>query len=104
MSTELSELMYPLFSEIDKLIHEPARLLIMAYLYVVESADFLYLMNQTGLSFGNLSGHMSKLEDAGYIKIEKSFIDNRPNTRLCLTDAGRKAFNEYRNSMKDIYK
>jgi DNA-binding MarR family transcriptional regulator len=104
MSIELSQLEYPLFSEIDKLIHEPARLLIMAYLYVVESADFLYLMNQTGLSFGNLSGHMSKLEDAGYIKIEKSFIDNRPNTRLSLTDAGRKAFNEYRNTMKDIYK
>lgn len=104
MSTESSEIELPMFNEIDKLIHEPARLLIMAYLYVVESADFLYLMNQTGLSFGNLSGHMSKLEDVDYIKIEKSFIDNRPNTRLCLTDVGRKAFNEYRNSMKDIYK
>ncbi len=104
MSTESSELELPMFNEIDKLIHEPARLLIMAYLYVVESADFLYLMNQTGLSFGNLSGHMSKLEDADYIKIEKSFIDNRPNTRLRLTDAGRKSFNEYKNSMKDIYK
>ena len=56
---------------INKLIHEPARLKIMAQLYVIESADFLFLMRQIGLTFGNLSAHLSKLEAAGYIEIEK---------------------------------
>jgi len=93
----------PPVKEIDRLIHEPARLLIMAHLYVVEGADFLYLMNQTGLTFGNLSSHMSRLEEAGYIEVEKTFVDKRPNTRLRLTEAGRKAFNEYRTSMKGLF-
>jgi len=93
----------PPVKEIDRLIHEPARLIIMANLYVVESADFLYLMNQTGLTFGNLSSHMSRLEEAGYIEVEKSFVDKRPNTRLSLTEAGRVAFDEYRASMKRLF-
>ena len=92
----------PPVKEIDRLIHEPARLLIMAHLYVVEAADFLYLMNQTGLTFGNLSSHMTRLEEAGYIEVEKSFVDKRPNTRLSLTDAGRKAFEEYRRNMRGL--
>jgi len=85
--------------EIDKLIHEPARLLMMAHLYVVEKADFTYLMRQTGLTWGNLSSHMSKLEEAGYIEVIKSFQDKRPNTMLALTKNGRTAFNEYRQQM-----
>jgi DNA-binding MarR family transcriptional regulator len=93
----------PPVNEIDRLIHEPARLLIMAHLYVVEGADFLYLMNQTGLTFGNLSSHMSRLEEAGYIEVEKTFVDKRPNTRLRLTEAGRKAFDEYRTSLKGLF-
>jgi len=92
----------PPVKEIDRLIHEPARLLIMAHLYVVEAADFLYLMNQTGLTFGNLSSHMSRLEEAGYIEVEKVFVDKRPNTRLRLTTAGRRAFEEYRESMRGL--
>jgi len=92
----------PSLNEIDRLIHEPARLLIMANLFVLEAADFLYLMNQTGLTFGNLSGHMTRLEEAGYIEVEKSFVDKRPNTRLSLTDAGRKAFEEYRKNMRGL--
>ena len=58
-------------ASVDKIIHEPARLNIMAHLYVVESADFLFIMRQTDLTFGNLSAHMSKLEEAGYIEIIK---------------------------------
>jgi DNA-binding transcriptional ArsR family regulator len=65
-------------AEIDRLIHEPARLMIMAYLYVVESADFIFLMHHTGLTHGNLSSHMSKLEAAGYIEIVKEFVDRKP--------------------------
>ena len=88
--------------EINKLIHEPARLLIMAHLFVVESADFTYLMGQTDLTYGNLSSHMSKLEEAGYIQVEKSFKDRRPNTLLTLTTRGREAFEAYRQQILDV--
>ena len=89
-------------NQIDKLIHEPARLLIMAHLFVVERADFLFLMRHTGLTFGNLSSHMSKLENAGYIDVEKEFIGKRPNTKLALTEIGREAFTDYREKIVDI--
>ncbi|HAY84094.1 MAG TPA: transcriptional regulator [Chloroflexi bacterium] len=88
--------------EIDKLIHEPARLQIMAYLYVVESADFTFLMRQTGLTWGNLSSHMSKLEEAGYIQVVKEFKAKRPNTMLKLTSSGRAAFKQYRQQMLQV--
>ena len=93
---------YTHLSAIDRVVHEPARLAIMALLYVVESADFTFLMNQTGLSWGNLSAHMSKLEEAGYLAIEKSFKGRRPNTNLRLTPAGRSAFQSYRRSLKQM--
>jgi DNA-binding MarR family transcriptional regulator len=87
---------------IDRLIHEPARLMIIAYLYVVECADFLFLMHQTGLTPGNLSSHTSKLETAGYVEIVKEFKHRKPHTMLRLTDAGREAFQEYREQMMDV--
>lgn len=90
-------------ADIDRLIHEPARLMILALLYVVESADFLFLMRQTGLTGGNLSSHLSKLEAAGYVAIEKEFVDKKPHTMLRLTDKGRAAFREYRQSMQQIF-
>ncbi len=93
----------PSVSDIDKMIHEPARLLIMAHLYVVESADFLFLMRQTGMTFGNLSSHMSRLEAAGYIDVEKEFIGKRPNTKLSLTESGRLAFEGYRQNMRQLF-
>ena len=88
---------------VDKIIHEPARLNIMANLYVIESADFLFMMRQTGLTFGNLSAHMSKLETAGYIKIKKDFVGKKPHTMLKLTDKGKHAFDEYRKQMKQFF-
>ena len=87
---------------IDRLIHEPARLMVMTYLYVVESADFLFLMRQTGLTAGNLSSHTSKLEAAGYIEVVKEFVDKKPHTMLRLTGAGRDAFREYREGMMEV--
>ncbi len=93
---------HPNIVELDRMVHEPARLAIMAVLYVIESADFTFLMNQTGLSWGNLSTHMSKLEEAGYIDVEKSFKGRRPNTNLRLTTDGRSAFREYRQKMKQM--
>jgi len=88
---------------VDKVIHEPARLNIMAHLYVIESADFLFMMRQTGLTFGNLSAHMSKLEAAGYIKIIKEFVGKKPHTKLKLTEKGKLAFDEYRKQMKQFF-
>lgn len=90
-------------AEIDRLIHEPARLMIMAYLYVVEAADFTFLMRQTGLTWGNLSSHMSKLEAAGYIEVEKEFVKKKPRTMLRLTKQGREAFHEYRKRMEQVF-
>ncbi len=89
-------------ADIDRVIHEPARLMILAYLYVVESADFLFLMRQTGLTGGNLSSHLSKLEAAGYVDIKKEFVAKIPRTLLRLTDKGREAFRVYRQSMKQV--
>jgi DNA-binding transcriptional ArsR family regulator len=93
----------PQVNKFDKLIHEPARLLIMAHLFVVESADFLLLMRQTGMTFGNLSSHMSRLEAAGYIDVEKEFVGKKPNTKLHLTEDGRVAFQEYRRNMRHVF-
>ena len=89
--------------EINKIIHEPARLAIMSLLYVVESADFLFLMNQTGLTWGNLSAHVSKLEDAGYLDVKKTFKGKRPNTVLKLSHTGRNAFRNYTEKMRELF-
>jgi len=87
---------------IDRLVHEPARLMILAHLYVLESADFLFLMRQTGLTFGNLSSHLSKLEAAGYIRVAKEFRGKKPHTRLSITESGRAALREYQENMKRL--
>ena len=90
-------------NEIDTVVHEPARLNIMAQLYVVESADFIFLMRQTGLTFGNLSSHLSKLEAAGYVIVKKEFLGKKPHTMLRLTEKGRVAFRRYMQSMKQLF-
>jgi len=89
-------------AEIDRTIHAPARLMILTTLSVVESADFLFIMRQTGLTRGNLSSHMSKLEDAGYIEIKKEFVDKIPRTLLRLTAKGREAIRAYRENMLQV--
>ncbi len=81
---------------IDRVIHEPARLAIATILSVVESADFLYLQRETGLTKGNLSFHLAKLEEAGYISIEKTYKGRIPLTLARLTEAGSAALREYR--------
>ncbi len=89
-------------SELDLLIHAPARLMVMTYLYVVDSLDFVYLKRVTGLSWGNLSTHLTKLEDAGYVSIKKTFQDKKPRTMIQLTESGRKAFREYKDEMQQV--
>lgn len=88
---------------IDRVIHEPARLILTAHLYVVESADYVFLMQNTGLTWGNLSSHLSRLEAAGYVEIEKEFVDRKPHTMVKLTTTGRSAFDAYRQQMKQLF-
>jgi DNA-binding MarR family transcriptional regulator len=88
--------------DIDRVIHAPARLLILSLLYVVESGDYVFLMRQTSLTWGNLSTHMTKLEKAGYVEVVKEFVDRKPHTMAKLTPDGRRAFDEYRTSMKRV--
>jgi len=84
---------------IDRLIHEPARLVLITHLYVVDEADFVYLAGRTGLTAGNISSHMTRLEEAGYVKTDKSFVGKRPRTVYALTAAGRAAFERYREQV-----
>ncbi len=88
--------------EIDKVIHEPSRLKIVAQLYVIKSADYPFLMTQLGFTWGNLSAHLSKLEDAGYVTIEKKFVDRKPRTTVSLSSEGRVAFQEYRKTIRTV--
>ena len=85
---------------IDRTIHEPARLVIVAILHAVERADFLYLLRETGLTRGNLSAHLVRLEEAGYIEIEKGYHGKVPRTVCRLTGAGRDAFRNYRAQLR----
>ncbi|MGW8251001.1 MAG: winged helix-turn-helix domain-containing protein [Anaerolineales bacterium] len=85
--------------DIDRLVHEPARLAILAILWAAESADFLYLMNTINLTQGNLSSHLNRLEAAGYIEIEKTFVGKMPRTICRLTNVGKAAFEGYRQKM-----
>jgi len=78
-------------ADLDRLVHEPSRLAILTALAACKSADFLYLQRLTGLSKGNLSAHLSKLEAAGLVVIEKEFIAKIPNTRVSVSKAGRAA-------------
>ena len=89
-------------TDIDRVVHEPARLMILAVLAAVESADFLFVLRQTGLTRGNLSSHMSKLEKAGYIRVEKEFVDKIPRTLLQLSEQGRMALDVYREGMMRV--
>ena len=86
---------------IDPLIHAPARLQIIMQLFVVDGADATFLLNRTGLTWGNLSSHVSKLEEAGYVTVEKSFKGKKPWTMIRLTERGREAFQAYRARMQE---
>jgi DNA-binding transcriptional ArsR family regulator len=93
---------YPGLTDVDRVIHEPARLLIVTILYAVETADFLFLLRESGLSKGNLSSHLSRLEAAGYVAIEKTFRGKIPLTICRLADTGREAFRAYRDQLKRV--
>jgi DNA-binding transcriptional ArsR family regulator len=89
-------------SSLDRLIHEPARLMIMTVLFAVKESDFVYLQRECGLTQGNLSSHLSKLEEAGYITIMKTFQGKYPLTVGTLTKKGRAAFESYSDKMRFV--
>jgi len=85
---------------VDRIVHEPSRLSILMHLYSVERVDFVFLLNATGLTWGNLSSHVSRLEEAGYVGVEKGFVGKKPRTMVHLTEAGRQAVDSYRQKMQ----
>ena len=95
MSTTLQEL-----ATLDRVIHEPARLMIMTVLYAVSEADFIYLQNECGLTQGNLSSHLARLEEECYVEVSKTFKGKYPLTICSLTSKGRKSFEEYARIMR----
>jgi DNA-binding MarR family transcriptional regulator len=101
MPDRKDEELHPL-ADIDRVIHSPARLMVMTYLYAVESADYIFLQNLTGLTWGNLSSHLSKLEDEGYVVVEKEIIGKKPHSMVLLTEAGREAFRNYKESLQQV--
>jgi DNA-binding MarR family transcriptional regulator len=94
----------PNIPDFDRLIHEPSRLAIVAVLYACERADFTYLLNATELTKGNLSSHVKKLEEAGYVDIHKGYKGNYPYRTYALTKLGRKKFEEYRKQVVKLAK
>ncbi len=88
-------------ADLDRVIHEPGRLMIVALLSAVARADFVYLLHETGINRGTLSSHLSRLEEAGYITVTKTYRGRVPQTLLCLTGAGSKAFEQYRRKLKE---
>jgi len=87
-------------AELDRIIHEPGRLMIVALLFAVERSDFLYLQHETGMNKGTLSSHIARLEEAGYVAVTKTYRGKVPQTLLSLTGAGRRAFEQYRRRLK----
>lgn len=89
-------------TELDRIIHEPARLLIVALLAGVREADFLWVLRESALTKGNLSSHLAKLEEAGYIEVEKTYKGKIPLTLLRLTRLGRSAFERYKKTLNGV--
>ncbi len=94
------EILLPKFSEEDKFIHQSARLRLISLLYVIEEADYVFLKNQTGLTWGNLSSHMERLEEKGFVDVKKEFKGKKPQTTAKLNEYGKKAFEAYRQKIK----
>ena len=86
----------------DRTIHSPARLIILRVLSVLSAADFTFLLNQTGLTRGNLSINLGKLEEAGYVTIRKEFVNKVPRTLVRLSKKGKNALQEYCNQMRQV--
>ena len=89
-------------TDLDRVIHEPARLLLVALLAGVREADFLWMLRESALTKGNLSNHLAKLEEAGYVDVEKSYKGKIPLTVLRLTRQGKAAFERYKKTLNGV--
>ena len=89
-----------MFKELDPLLHSQLRLAVMSILLSVEEADFVYLKEKTEATAGNLSVQIDKLSEAGYIKVEKSFVGKKPRTTCQITSEGKQAFENYVEALK----
>ena len=87
---------------LDRLVHEPARLILLTALASCASADFVFLQRIARLTNGNLSAHLSKLSDAGLVTIEKRFIDRKPNTLIAITPKGRRAVEQHWSRLEQL--
>lgn len=92
----------PVPTDLDQIIHAPARLNIVMLLFVVESLDYVFLKNQTGMSWGNLATHLGKLEQAGYLQIKKGYQGKKPHSMIQLTTKGRSAFRKYKKKFQKL--
>jgi DNA-binding MarR family transcriptional regulator len=92
----------PVIPEIDGFIHEPARLRVLVFLAMVDAADFMYLLRQTGLSRGNLSVQTSRLESAGWVESSKREVEGRLRTTYSLTEDGLAALRAYSSTMLEL--
>jgi DNA-binding transcriptional ArsR family regulator len=98
MTTPFEEL-----AGLDRLIHEPARLAILTALASCETADYLFLQRLTGLTGGNLSSHLSKLEESGLVQLNKRFVEKKPNTQLQITEDGRRAIELHWKQLEELH-
>jgi DNA-binding transcriptional ArsR family regulator len=87
---------------LDRLIHEPGRLAILTVLSSVQAADFVFLQRTTGLTKGNLSSHLTKLEEAGLVEIHKRFVGKKPNTNVALTAVGNQRIAHHWNQLERL--
>jgi DNA-binding transcriptional ArsR family regulator len=98
----MNETPFEQLANLDRRVHDPARLAILTALSACERADFLFLQRITGLTKGNLSSHLSKLEEAGLVEIEKRFVQKKTQTLARLTGPGREAVDGYWKSLEEI--
>jgi DNA-binding MarR family transcriptional regulator len=89
-------------NDLDRIIHEPARLAVLTVLYACQQADFTFLQRATGLTNGNLSAHLSKLEAAELVEITKQFVGKRPQTLISLTVSGRKQVGQHWRQLEGL--
>ncbi len=87
---------------LDRLIHDPARLALLTALSACKSADFLFLQRLTGLTAGNLSSHLTKLEEGGLVQVDKQFVGRKPNTQVQLTESGRAAIDRHWKRLESL--
>jgi DNA-binding MarR family transcriptional regulator len=92
------------YTQLDDVIHARIRLAVMSVLITVEEAEFTFLREKVNTTDGNLSIHLKKLEEAGYIKVDKRFIDRKPQSTYCISEKGRRAFEEYIAKLEQLLK